>query len=264
MTTERTATADLTDILYDVSHGIATITINRPKRLNAMTGHTVDELSQALAMAATDKAVGVIVLTGQGDRAFSVGGDVEWEAAGGLAGLNYRLGQEIVENPKPIIARVNGYAIGGGNHLAYFCDFTIASDVSIFGQNGPRVGAPVGGYVVAHAASLLGHKRAREMWMLCRQYSAKQALDWGLVNAVVPVEQLDTEVRRWCDEILELSPTALRGLKFSFRRQMEPYIDLNIQEVMDTVAPGYFESGEQQEGIKAFREKRKPDFSPWR
>lgn len=264
MSNQTLSVNNFTDILYEVSSGIATITINRPKRLNAMTGHTVDELSSALSTAAADKAVGVIVLTGAGDRAFSVGGDVEWEAAGGLEGLNYSLGQEIVENPKPVIARVNGYAIGGGNHLAYFCDFTIASENSIFGQNGPRIGAPVGGYVVAHSASILGHKRAREMWMLCRQYTARQACEWGLVNAVVAADQLDAEVQRWCTDILEISPTSLRGLKMSFRRQMEPYIDLNMAEVMNTVAPDFFQSGEQQEGVKAFREKRKPDFSPWR
>lgn len=257
-------TPEFTDILYHVANGVATITIDRPKRLNAMTGHTVDELSQALALAATDKAVGAIVLTGAGERAFCVGGDIEWEASGGLENMDYHLGQEIVEHPKPVIARVCGYAIGGGNHLAYFCDFTIAADNAVFGQNGPRVGAPVGGHVVAHAASILGHKRAREMWMLCRQYSARQALEWGLVNAVVPIEQLDAEVQRWCDELLALSPTALRGLKYCFRRHMEPYFDMNISDVMNVVAPNHFHSGEQQEGIDAFREKRKPDFSRWR
>ena len=129
---------------------------------------------------------------------------------------------------------------------------------------GPKIGAPVGGYVVAHAASIIGHKRAREMWMLCRHYTALQALDWGLVNAVVPAAGLDAEVKRWCDELLAISPTSLRGLKLSFRQQMEPYLDLNITEVMQEVAPNFFESGENQEGIKAFQEKRKPDFSRWR
>jgi 2-ketocyclohexanecarboxyl-CoA hydrolase len=252
------------DLLVDVHDGVATVSINRPKRLNALTGDTVNELSAALAVAAEDKSIGVVVITGAGEKAFCVGGDLEWEAEGGLEGLEYTLGQEIVDHPKPIVARVNGYAIGGGNHLAYFCDFTIASDTSVFAQSGPKIGAPVGGYVVAHAASILGHKRAREMWMLCRHYSAQQAMDWGLVNAVVPAQDLDSEVRRWCDELLAISPTSLRGLKLSFRKQMEPYLDLNITEVMNTVAPDFFQSGENQEGIKAFMEKRKPDFSPWR
>jgi 2-ketocyclohexanecarboxyl-CoA hydrolase len=206
----------------------------------------------------------VVVLTGTGDRAFSAGGDVNWEASGGLKGHNFHLGKQIVEHPKPVIARVSGYCVGGGNHLAYCCDFTIAADHSIFGQNGPRVGSPAGGYPVAHAASVLGHKRAREMWMLCRRYTAQQALEWGLINAAVPREGLDAEVRRWCDELLALSPTCLRTVKTSFRLHMQPYLDFNVADVLEMVAPNYFETGEQQEGANAFLEKRKPDFSRWR
>ena len=253
-----------TDILYQVEDAVATVTINRPTRLNAITGQTLQELSDALAAAASDRSVGVIVMTGSGDRAFCAGGDIKWEAAGGLDGLDYRLGVQIVDHPKPIIARVNGYALGGGNHLAYFCDLTIAAEHAIFGQSGPRIGAPTGGYTVAHAASVLGHKRAREMWMLCRQINAQQALQWGLINAVVPKEQLDAEVRRWCDEILALSPSSLRMVKASFRRQMEPYMSLSLMEIVQSQAPDIFTSGEQQEGAAAFFEKRKPDFSRWR
>jgi 2-ketocyclohexanecarboxyl-CoA hydrolase len=252
------------DIIFEVVNGVATITINRPKRLNALTGVTLNELAHALDRTAMDREIGVIVLTGAGDRAFCAGGDVDWESEGGLDGLDYTLGAQIVNHPKPVIARVNGYAIGGGNHLAYICDLTIAAEHSIFGQNGPRLGAPSAGYAVAHAASILGHKRAKEMWMLCRQYSARQALEWGLVNTVVPMAELDTETRRWCDEILSLSPTSLRAVKRSFRQHMNAYLDLKISDVMQEVAPNYFTSGEQQEGVKAFREKRQPDFSQWR
>jgi 2-ketocyclohexanecarboxyl-CoA hydrolase len=253
-----------TDILYDVADGVATIAINRPKRLNAFTGHTLEELKDALNRSAEDHAVGVVVLTGVGERAFCVGGDVEWEAGGGLKGLNFQLGRQVVEHPKPIIARVSGYSIGGGNHVAYCCDLTIAADHSIFGQNGPRVGSPAGGYIVSHAASVIGHKRAREMWMLCRRYTAQQALDWGLVNAVVPQAELDAEVRRWADEMLALSPTALRTIKTSFRLHMESYIEHDVADVLEGIAPNFFETGEQQEGAQAFLEKRKPDFSKWR
>jgi 2-ketocyclohexanecarboxyl-CoA hydrolase len=252
------------DILYDVGEGVATITINRPHRMNAFTGHTLDELAHALDRAAKDRLVGVVVLTGAGDRAFCAGGDVEWEAGGGLKGHDFHLGEQIVDHPKPVIARVSGYSIGGGNHVAYFCDFTIAADHSIFGQNGPRVASPAGGHAVAHSASVIGHKRAREMWMLCRRYTAQQALEWGLVNAVVPLAELDAEVRRWCDELLTLSPTALRTVKASFRHHMQSYMDLNVSDILERVSPDFFETGEQQEGANAFLEKRKPDFSRWR
>ena len=252
------------DLLYTTDNGVATITINRPARMNAFTGHTLEELKDAFEQAGADHAVGVVVLTGAGDRAFCAGGDVEWEVGGGLKGHDFHLGRQIVEHPKPVIARVSGYSIGGGNHVAYCCDITIAADHSIFGQNGPRVGSPAGGYPVAHAISVLGHKRAREMWMLCRRYSAQQALDWGLVNAVVPKEQLDAEVRKWADEMLALSPTCLRTVKTSFRFHMQHYLDLNVSDVVEMVAPDYFETGEQLEGGNAFLEKRKPDFSKWR
>jgi len=255
---------DYQDILYDVDNYVATIAINRPKKLNAFNGQTVIEMQDAFEQAGNDKNVGVIVFTGVGDRAFSAGGDVEWEADGGLEDLDFKLNQMICECPKPVIARVSGYAIGGGHHLAYFCDLTIAADHSIFGQNGPRVGSPAGGYIVAHAANVLGHKRARELWMVCRRYTAQQALDWGLANAVVPKEELDAEVRKWADEMLSLSPTCLRILKASFRKHMEPIMGVDMSDMIKEVAPNYFETGEQKEGATAFMEKRAPDFSPWR
>ena len=252
------------DILYEVNNAIATISINRPKRLNAFTGDTIEELRSAIIRADNDPTVGVIVFTGVGDRAFCVGGDMDWEVEGGLDGLDWQLGMDIVNCTKPVIARVNGYSIGGGNHIAYFCDFTVASNTSIFGQNGPRVGSPAGGYVVAHLASVIGHKRAREMWMLCRQYSAEKALDWGLINACVPAEELDATVAQWCSEILALSPTVLKTVKRSFRQHMESYADHNVSDTLSEISPNYFSTGEQQEGAKAFLEKRAPDFSPWR
>lgn len=260
----KTETPNYTDILYSIDRNVATITINRPKRLNAFTGHTLDELKDAFERAEKDHEVGVVVLTGAGDRAFCSGGDIEWEADGGLEGHNFHLGIQIVDMRKPVIARVDGYSIGGGNHLAYFCDFTIASENSIFGQNGPRVGSPAGGMCVGHSASILGHKRAREMWMLCRRYTAHQMLEWGLVNSVVPKPLLDAEVRRWCDELLTLSPTCLATVKASFRHQMNSYMDKNVSDIVKEVAPNYFETGEQLEGANAFLEKRAPDFSRWR
>lgn len=263
-TTAASEGASYTDILYSVESAVCRITINRPKRLNAFNGHTLSELRDAMARAAADRNVGVIVLTGAGERAFSAGGDVHWEVEGGLKGHDWLLGADIVACLKPVIARVQGYAVGGGHHLAYFCDFTIASDDSTFGQNGPRVASPAGGYVVSHLASIIGHKRAREMWMLCRRYTAAQMLDWGLVNAVVPAAELDSEVDRWCAELLALSPTALRTVKASFRNHMLPYMGKNTSDVIEDVAPNFFETGEQEEGGRAFLEKRAPDFSRFR
>ena len=160
-------------------------------------------------------------------------------------------------------ARVNGYSVGGGNHLQYFCDFTVAAEHAIFGQNGPRVGSPAGGPIVSYLARVVGHKRAREMWMLCRRYTAKQALDWGLVNAVVPLAELDAEVGRWCEELLALSPTCLRILKASFVAEFENILGQNDAVRRLVVTPEFWRE-EQQEGARAFLEKRKPDFSRFR
>ncbi|MBI5720817.1 MAG: enoyl-CoA hydratase/isomerase family protein [Burkholderiales bacterium] len=256
------------EVYLEVKDYVATLTINRPKQLNAFTGDNIVEMQRLLDVAANDKKVGVIVLTGTGDRAFCVGGDVNWEkGSGGKSGLedlNFTFNRQIVECPKPVIARVSGYAIGGGHHIAYFCDFTVAADHSIFGQNGPRVGSPAGGYIVSHSANVLGHKRARELWMMCRRYTAQQALDWGLANSVVPKEKLDEEVRKFADELLALSPTCLRILKRSFYHHMAPIMARDMKELIEEVAPKYFETGEQQEGANAFLEKREPDFSRFR
>ena len=256
------------EVYYEVNNNVGTITINRPKSLNAITGDNIVELQRLLDVAGSDPKAGVIVLTGTGERAFCVGGDVNWEKESGgensLEDLNFTFNRQIAECPKPVIARVNGYAIGGGHHIAYFCDFTIASEHSIFGQNGPRVGSPAGGYIVSHSANVLGHKRARELWMLCRRYTAAQALDWGLVNSVVPKEKLDEEVRKYADELLSLSPTCLRIVKRSFYHHMLPIMGRDMKELIEEVAPKYFETGEQTEGASAFLEKRKPDFSRFR
>jgi len=249
------------DILYAVEDAVATITINRPRTLNALRGETIEELGDAIRRASDAKEVGVIVLTGAGERAFCSGGDVRWEAGGGLEGLEFGIDRLLVECLKPTIARVNGYAIAAGNHMAYYCDFTIAAEHAIFGQNGPKIGSPAAGHIVAHSANILGHKRAREMWMLCRRYTARQMLDWGLINAVMPLAQLDDEVRKWCNELLALSPTCLKVLKRSFNT----VVDLtSARAIVDEVAPHYFQTGEQQEGAAAFLEKRPPNYAPWR
>jgi 2-ketocyclohexanecarboxyl-CoA hydrolase len=259
------------DILYEVKDYVATITINRPKVLNACTGDNFDAIGHLIDQAGADRRVGVIVLTGVGERSFCAGGDVNWEKGGNASQSTktfeeheYNLDKIIAECPRPIIARVNGYAIGGGNHLQYFCDLTIAAEHAIFGQNGPRVGSPAGGRVVAHLANILGHKRAREMWMLARRYSAQQALDWGLINSVVPMAKLDQEVKKWTDELLALSPTCLKILKRSFYCQMQPLMHHTVESLVAEIAPDYYSTGEQQEGAAAFLEKRKPDFNRWR
>jgi 2-ketocyclohexanecarboxyl-CoA hydrolase len=258
----------MSNILSEKRGPVGLLTINRPKTLNAFTGDNIVEMERLITKAAADRAVGVIVLTGVGERAFCVGGDVNWEkdAGGksGLDGLKFNFNRHIVECPKPVIARVNGYAIGGGHHIAYFCDFTVAADHAVFGQNGPRVGSPAGGYIVSHSANILGHKRARELWMLARRYTAKQALDWGLVNAVVPMADLDAEVKKYCDELLALSPTCLKILKRSFFHHMAPIMERDMDDLIREVAPNYFQTQEQQEGANAFLEKRKPDFSAFR
>ncbi|MFO0995737.1 MAG: enoyl-CoA hydratase-related protein [Alphaproteobacteria bacterium] len=253
-----------TDILYSVDNLVATITINRPKTLNSFNQHTIYEMEHAFKTAEADKKVGVIVITGVGERAFSSGGDVNWEREGGTEKEHYELSRMIIDSGKPVIARVNGYAIGGANHLAYFCDITIAAEHAIMGQNGPRVGSPAGGYMVSHAANVIGHKRAREMWLLCRRYTAKQMYEWGLVNAVVPMDQLDAEVRKWADEMLSLSPTCLKVIKASMRHHMDHVMKLEMLDLVAKVAPNYFRTGEQNEGASAFLEKRKANFDPYR
>jgi 2-ketocyclohexanecarboxyl-CoA hydrolase len=257
------------DILYEKRDGIATITINRPKVLNAFRAETVEEMLEAMRDAEHDDDVGVIVFAGAGDRAFCSGGDNSARASGsaeasgyggrGLVGLPIEeLHSMIRDSRKPVIAKVQGYAIGGGNVLATVCDLTIASEKAVFGQVGPRVGSVDPGWGTAYLARHVGDKRAREIWFLCRRYTAAEAFQMGLVNKVVPPEQLDAEVEAWCREILALSPTAIAIAKRSFNADSE-----NIRGIgalgLESLAL-YYNTEEAKEGTAAFLEKRRPDF----
>ena len=260
---------DLTDVRYEVSDGLAWITIDRPDRMNAFRARTVDELIDCFKRAWADGDVGVVCLTGAGDRAFSTGGDQKQRAETGDYGPSRTglfevetLHRVIREIPKPVIAAVNGYAIGGGHVLHVICDLTIAADTAIFGQNGPRVGSFDAGFGTGYLARIVGEKRAREIWFLCRRYDAETAERWGLVNRVVPAADLRDEVRRWADEILALSPTALRFLKQSFNAETEHLAGLG--QVAFSGLGAFLESDEAREGVTAFAEKRPPDFSPYR
>lgn len=250
------------DLIVEHRDHVARITINRPKSYNAFTGDTLRELTLAIEEAGAAQDVGVLVITGAGEKAFCAGGDVAWEKQGGKDRTilePYNLHMTIARCPKPVIARVNGYAIGAGNHMAYYCDFTIAADTATFGQNGPRVGSPAADPLISYLAKVVGHKRAREMWMLCRKYSAAQAMEWGLVNAVVPMDQLDAEVDKWCNELLDLSPTCLRVVKSSFVKEFEYLLAHGDSSRRQLVQPDFW-STEQAEGTTAFKEKRKPNF----
>jgi 2-ketocyclohexanecarboxyl-CoA hydrolase len=257
------------DILYDKRDGIATITINRPKVLNAFRGETVEEMLEAMRDADNDPDIGVIVLAGAGERAFCSGGDNSARSGGseneegyggrGLVGLPIKeLHSAMRDSRKPVIAKVQGYAIGGGNVLATVCDLTIASEKAVFGQVGPRVGSVDPGWGTAYLARLVGEKRAREIWFLCRRYTAAEAFQMGLVNKVVPAEQLDAEIEAWCHEILALSPTAIAIAKRSFNADSE-----NIRGIgalgFEALAL-YYNSDEAREGTTAFLEKRRPNF----
>lgn len=251
------------DILYDVTNGVATITINRPKLYNAFRAQTCEELIDAFRQAEIDRSVGVVVLTGAGDKAFCTGGDQSSQDGGyggrGTIGLPIEEVQSAIrDSNKPVIARVNGFAIGGGNVLVTLCDLAIASDRAQLGQVGPKVGSVDPGFGTALLARVVGEKKAREIWYLCRRYTADQALAMGLVNAVVPHDQLDAEVRKWCDEILEKSPTAIALAKRSFNVDTEMIRGLSSLSMQALKL--YYDTAESREGGNAFREKRKPDF----
>jgi 2-ketocyclohexanecarboxyl-CoA hydrolase len=251
------------DILFAVQDGVARITINRPEKYNAFTAETCEELIDAFRRAGWDRSVAVIVLAGAGDKAFCTGADQsahEGSYGGrGTIGLPIDELQSLIRDvPKPVIARVQGFAIGGGNVLATLCDLTIASENAVFGQVGPKVGSVDPGFGTAYLARLVGEKRAREIWYLCRRYSAKQAYEMGLVNAVVPPERLDEEVERWCAEIKERSPTAIAIAKRSFNADSEQLRGLSSLG-FEAVAL-YYGTEESKEGGRAFREKRPPRF----
>ncbi|UCE84883.1 MAG: enoyl-CoA hydratase/isomerase family protein [Deltaproteobacteria bacterium] len=257
------------DIRYEVGDAIATLTIDRPDRLNAFRGRTVEEMIHAFKAAWADPAVACVILTGAGDRAFCVGGDQkEWNETGsygtsenGLFEIE-ALHNVIREVPKPVIAAVNGFAIGGGHVLHVVCDVTIAAEHARFGQAGPRFGSFDAGYGTAYLARVVGEKRAREIWFFCRQYSAEQAERWGLVNKIVPGPQLLEEARAWGREAAALSPTALRFLKQSFNADSAQI--LGQGQLAMSALDLFTETEESWEGRKAFGEKRDPDYSKFR
>ena len=260
---------DLTDVVYEVDDGLATITINRPERFNSFRARTVDELIACFKRAWASADVGVVCLTGAGDRAFCSGGDQKQRAETGDYGPSVSglfeieaLHRVIRDIPKPVIAAVNGYAIGGGHVLHVLCDLTIAGDNAVFGQVGPKVGSFDAGFGTGYLARVLGEKRAREIWFLCRQYGPEQALEWGLVNKVVPADELSSEVRRWADEILRLSPTSLKVLKQSFNSDTEHFAAIGQMAYSNLVL--FTDTDEAREGIAAFNEKRDPEFAPFR
>ncbi|MBR0682110.1 1,4-dihydroxy-2-naphthoyl-CoA synthase [Roseomonas eburnea] len=260
---------DYTDILYAVEDSTAIITINRPDRYNSFRGRTVEELINALQRAWVDKKVACVILTGAGNKAFCTGGDQkEYVETGGYGTSANGLWEvETLQNtirdiPKPVIAAVNGFAIGGGHVLHVLCDLTIASDNARFGQAGPRVGSFDAGWGTALLTRIVGEKKAREIWFLCRQYTAEEAKEMGLVNKVVPQAQLMAEAKGWAAEIAALSPTAIKFLKYSFNADSAHAY--GTTKMAMSALDGFGHTEEAMEGKRAFVEKRKPDFSPFR
>jgi naphthoate synthase len=257
---------EYTDILYERAEGIAKITINRPQVRNAFRPETVTEMMDAFARARDDRSVGVVLLTGAGKEAFCSGGDQRVRGDAGYVGgdgvprLNVLDLQRMIRTlPKPVIAVVAGYAIGGGHVLHLVCDLTIAADNAVFGQTGPKVGSFDGGYGAGYLARVVGHKKAREIWYLCRQYSARDALAMGLVNTVVPLDRLEAEAVKWAKEILEKSPMAIRCLKAAFNADTDGLAGL--QQLAGDATLLFYLSAEAQEGRNAYLQKRRPNFS---
>ncbi len=259
------------EIIYETFDGIAKITINRPERRNAFTPLTVNEMYDAFTIARDDPSIGVIILTGANhggrheDEAFCSGGDQKIRGNGGYVGedsiprLNVLDLQRLIRVvPKPVIAMVNGYAIGGGHVLHILCDLTIAADTAKFGQTGPRVGSFDAGYGAGYLAACVGQKKAREIWYLCRQYTAEEAYAMGMVNKVVPFEELEAECIAWAQEMLAMSPTALRFMKASFNAATDGLA--GIQQLAGDATLLYYTTDEAKEGRDAFKEKRTPDF----
>ncbi len=261
--------AEYGDIRYETAEGIAKITIDRPDVLNAFRPQTLVEISAALELAREDTGVGVVVLTGEGTRAFCSGGDQQVRGDSGYVAEGASLGRFHVTDlqvqmrrlPKPVVAMVAGYAIGGGHVLHLCCDLTIAADNAWFGQTGPRVGSWDGGFGASLLRDLVGTKRAKELWMLCRQYDAEEAERMGLVNAVVPLDDLEKETVAWCREMLALSPFALRLVKASFNAHEDGYA--GIQQLAHDTNLLFYGSEEAREGREAFKDKRQPEFSQY-
>ena len=260
---------DFKDINHYKAEGIAKIAINRQEKLNAFRPLTIKEISEALRDAQEDPDIGVIILTGEGNKAFCTGGDqtvrgdhgyVDEKGVSRLNVLDLQI--QIRRCPKPVIAMVAGYAIGGGNVLQVVCDLTIAADNAIFGQTGPKVGSFDGGFGASYLARIVGQKKAREIWFLCRQYTAKEALEMGLVNAVVPLEKLEEETIKWAKEILANSPTAIACLKAALNADCDGQAGLQQLAGLSTML--FYMTDEAQEGRDAFLEKRKPEFSKFR
>jgi naphthoate synthase len=257
---------DYEDIRYELAEGIAKITIDRPEVRNAFRPETVVELSNAFERAREDTEIGVIVLTGEGPLAFCSGGDQRVRGDSGYVAAGAAVGRfhvtdlhlQIRRLPKPLVAMVAGYAVGGGHVLHVLCDLTLAADNSRFGQTGPQVGSFDGGFGASLLAAQVGPKKAKEIWFLCRQYSAAEALDMGLVNTVVPLEELEEETVRWCREMLALSPFSLRLLKASFNAAEDGLA--GVQQLAHDANLLFYMSDEAQEGRDAYREKRPPDF----
>jgi naphthoate synthase len=257
---------DYKDILFDYYEGIARITINRPRYRNAFRPETTMEISEALQICREAPEIQVVVLTGAGDKAFCSGGDQNVKGKGGYIGADgvprlniLDVQRQIRSLPKPVIAMVNGFAIGGGHVLHVVCDLSIASENAVFGQTGPRVGSFDAGFGSSYLARIVGQKKAREIWFLCRRYSAQEALEMGLVNAVAPFEQLEDETVKWAQEIMLHSPMALRMIKMGLNAELDG--QAGIQELAGNATLLYYLTEEAQEGKNAFLEKRKPDFS---
>jgi naphthoate synthase len=253
------------EIRYSYFEGIGKISINRPHKHNAFTPLTVSEMIDAIQLAREDERIGVIILTGEGGKAFCSGGDQSVRGTGGYVGedkvprLNVLDFQRLIRTiPKPVVAMVAGWAIGGGHVLHVMCDLSIAAENARFGQTGPNVGSFDGGFGASYLARIVGQKKAREIWYLCDQYDAKEALDMGLVNKVVPLEELEETTVAWCKKMLEKSPLALRLLKSAFNAELDG--QAGIQELAGNATLLYYMSEEAQEGKRAFLEKRKPDF----
>jgi len=259
------------EIIYEKRDGVAKVIINRPNSYNAFTTVTMEEMIRAFQDAWADKGVGVVVLTGAGDKAFCTGGDLQTKDDSGynqesatldLAQAHSQLIHLMRTIPKPVIAMVNGYAIGGGHVLHVVCDLSIASETAIFGQAGPRVGSFDAGFGTVFLARVIGEKKAREIWYMCKQYSAQEALEMGLVNKVVPSSELADEVDKWCKDLLEKAPYALGYLKASFNADTDHIA--GIDNMAFQTLKLYYESEESHEGLDAYKEKRTPDFSKFR
>ena len=255
-----------TDVLYHKQEGIAKITINRPEVRNAFRPKTVEEMREAFQDARKDESIGVIILTGEGTKAFCSGGDQRVRGHAGYKSDEGRdllnvldLQKEIRSLPKPVIAMVAGYAIGGGHVLHLVCDLTIAADNAIFGQVGPKVGSFDGGFGASYLARIVGQKKAKEIWFLCKQYNAEEALQMGLINCIAPLAELESTTLEWCTRILKHSPLALRCLKSAFHADCDG--EVGLQELSGNATMLYYMTEEAQEGRNAFLEKREPDFS---